>query len=91
MKILSIKAIVIVLVFICNSAQAQSGGIGNIYVVPANPTIHDSITFLAETGFPSGGCNIKSHHLNIDQNVIRNLSQYCIGIFIQCHVRNWIV
>ena len=75
----------VLVVFLVKGASGQ--WINTMWVVPANPTVQDTITLYADVSFPAGSCDQHSKLSMVTGNVIEAYAIHCIGslLFICSH------
>jgi hypothetical protein len=72
----------VLLLFSCLSSAlfAQLPMIQSLYVIPANPTTHDTVKIVSQTVFPSGGCELTNSSVSINEGIIEVYSNHTLGM-----------
>ncbi len=78
MKNLYTIAVMLVLTFTTNTANSQ--WINSLTILPANPTVNDTITVLADCSFFAGGCSEHTQTQTIIGNSIYASALHCVGV-----------
>lgn len=70
------------ILFSCFSSGlfAQLPNIQNLFIIPSNPTTHDTVKVVAETVFPSGGCELTWSTYGILNGTIDVYAQHTLGM-----------
>jgi hypothetical protein len=73
---------VVLLLFLCISSGlfAQLPNIQSLFIIPSNPTTQDIVKVVAETVFPSGGCELTWSTNNILNGTIDVYAQHTLGM-----------
>lgn len=70
----------LLIVFLVCSSFAQAQYILSMQVTPANPTVNDPVTIIAECAFPSGDCYDKTTGFSVNGNHIYANALHCLGL-----------
>jgi hypothetical protein len=70
------------LLFSCISSGifAQLPNIQSLLIIPANPTSHDTVKVVAQTVFPSGGCELTWSTFSILNGIVDVYAQHTLGM-----------
>lgn len=70
----------LLILFLVSTSFAQAQYILSMQVTPANPTVNDSVTIIAECAFPSGDCYDKTTGFSVVGNHIYANALHCLGL-----------
>ncbi len=81
-----LKIFTIMLLIGLSVSQASFGQINELRIVPSNPTIDDSIQLIVYNTFPTTGCDLENHSIDIQSKNIHFDLNYRIGfLFAMCN------
>ena len=70
----------LLILFLVSSSFAQAQYILSMQVTPANPTVNNPVTIIAECAFPSGDCYDKTTGFSVNGNHIYANALHCLGL-----------